>query len=141
MTEPTADSVELRFKQIKKLTLEKSARIHRAVFFEISKRVIDKTPVDTGRARGGWHGDVNVFTPAEGEFKGSAAEASAHAMQSVTEAVAKHQIGQDLTLSNGVEYIRPLDQGHSKIQAPNGMTAEAINELSAVVEVTARSVK
>lgn len=137
MTTPTAEAVKLRFKQIKDKTMEKQARVQRAVFFELSRRVINKTPVQYGRARGGWNADVDTYSPASKDFNGSAGEAAAHAMASVEAAIAKHTSGQDLCLANGVSYIRYLNDGSSK-QAPAGMTDEAINELSNVVTVTAR---
>ena len=135
-TEP--QRVGIFFKDFKELTFERMNVLQRRVFLGISKMVIEATPVDEGRARGGWHGDVDAFTPGP-DFVGSAGAATAAAMASVLGASSAHEDGQDLTLSNGVSYIRYLNAGSSK-QAPAGMTDQAINAFSRFVQVGAREV-
>lgn len=132
MTGPTPESVELGFKRIKGMTLEKAAKVQKAAFFDIAKRIIMMTPVDTGRACGGWHADVNQFTAGPKDFQGDRNSAINKAMASVAAAIAKHKIGDWLSLANPVHYIRYLDKGTSK-QAPAGMTTQAIAAWEGVV--------
>lgn len=61
MTDITPQTVELSFKKFKDLTVEKLDKLQRATFLTIAARVIDKTPVKTGRARSAWIGDVGKF--------------------------------------------------------------------------------
>lgn len=144
MTIPTPQSVELRFKDIAGLTMEKVAKIQRATFLNISARVIDKTPVDTGRARSGWFADVETFNTGTNEEQRdkriSAEEASQRSINSALSATARHAVGQDLTLANSVEYIQYLNSGSSK-QAPAGMTDSVINDFKTFVEDATRGAK
>lgn len=133
-TEP--QKMGIFFKDFKKLTLERVNVLQRRVFLGISKMVIESTPVDSGRARGGWHGDVENMTPGA-DFQGDAGAAFNHAMASVLDASSRHKDGQDLCLGNGVAYISYLNSGSSK-QAPNGMTDKAIMAYSRFVEQEAR---
>lgn len=132
----TPSEIELKFKGIGEMAVEKVAKIQRAVFLDLSKRVIDKTPVDTGRARSGWMGDVDQFKIDANRIAGKmgADAASQKAYDSCLEATGKHEVGQDLTLANSVEYIQYLNSGSSK-QAPAGMTDEVLNEFKNVVDV------
>lgn len=135
----TPSELELKFKSIGKLAADKVAQIQRAVFLDISKRVIDMTPVDTGRARSGWVGDVDKFTVDTNAIESnlSPEAATAKAMDSALKATASHKTGQDLTLGNSVEYIQYLNSGSSK-QAPAGMTDVVLNSFKSVVEVRAK---
>jgi len=139
MNTPTPDSVELKFKAIGQMTVEKVSAIQRAVFLEMGKRIIERTPVATGRARSGWNADVEEFNTevsfpfATNQFL-TGDEATQKAINSTLAATGKHKTGQDLTLSNNVEYITYLNNGSSK-QAPAGMTDEVINEFEGVVRV------
>jgi len=67
----------------------------RKVGFDLHGRIVERTPVDTGRAKAGWSIDVRP----------------------------------DSTwIYNNVEYIVPLEYGHSK-QAPQGMVRLSIADI------------
>lgn len=134
----TPSEIELKFKAVKDLTTQKVAKIQRAVFLDISKRVIERTPVDTGRARSGWDAEVDNFATnlnqeVTKERPLGPDQATAKALESALAATGKHVVGQDLCLGNSVEYIQYLNSGSSK-QAPAGMTDEVLNEYKTIVE-------
>lgn len=78
-------------------------------------RLVRRTPVDTGRARAGWHieGSLNEWKPEPGEYE----EAKGQAEKMIAREVAKLQ---DLSradviyIMNNVEYILPLEAGWSR---------------------------
>lgn len=118
---------------IKSKYLNKVNRIHRGVFFEVAKRIIDRTPVKTGRARGNWQasqGKPVTGTVERDDLSGAAALAQVSAV------VQGHTSGEDLCLTNNLVYIRPLEEGHSK-QAPSGMVALTVSEFNGIVVSTA----
>ena len=76
--------------------------------FETLRRVVKRTPVDTGRARGGWQ--VTLNTPAAGSGTSSDAEGQGTVTSgaSVISAAKPFQV---IWISNNVEYIRILEEG------------------------------
>lgn len=130
-------SAEAQFKDIKKLALDRHAKVQRAVFLDIAKRCIDMTPVDSGRARGGWNGDIDNFgTDNNAGFSGTPAAAAQKSLSSALAAVGKHEPGRALTLSNNVEYIPYLNQGSSS-QAPAGITDVVLANFKNIVAIQA----
>ena len=94
-----------------------------ALYFDLLRDVILKTPVDTGRARGGWGAGaeaVGIRVPAkQGHAEGRArSEFSA----------AKRGNAVRLVTTNRVDYIEHLEAGTST-QAPFGMVRLAYREL------------
>jgi hypothetical protein len=95
------------------------------------------TPVDTGRARGGWQvgvdndplGDTGRLDPSGRE----------------TIAAANNELGlvnaeSVVYISNNVEYIGELEKGHSQ-QAPYGMLGVAVGAFSYIVEKRAEEIE
>lgn len=80
----------------------------RKVALDVQKRVMERTPVDTGRARAGWGLSMTGTHTA--------------------------------VISNNVEYIIPLEFGHSK-QSPNGMVRVTIAEFQSIVSDTVSETK
>ena len=94
---------------------------------DLWSRIILRTPVDIGIARGGWIaslGEPSEFSPIRIDKEGSATIAEAIAVLSPT-----RNPFEPLFLSNNVIYIQPLEDGHSRIQAPQGMVAVSLEEV------------
>jgi hypothetical protein len=91
--------------------------------------VILGTPVDTGRARANWI--VTVGSPA-GEADKPADKSGQEAIQQGRAAVQSFKAGLgvrgSIFITNNVEYIVPLENGHSA-QAPAGMVQQAIQAM------------
>lgn len=72
------------------------------------------TPMDTGRARAGWiwqTGSISAYKPPKGNYPDSGKGP----------AITPFNLGDTLYLANNVEYIKVLEDGWSKKQAPAGM--------------------
>lgn len=111
----------------------------RGLGMEALGRLMQKTPVDTGRARGNWN--VSTGTP-----DASADDAMTEAGVAAKKAEGVSMIneidfakGEDLYVTNGLPYIQALEDGRSK-QAPAGMIKVTVAELKPVAEQIARKV-
>lgn len=113
-----------------------TSKLQKAIFLELSKRVIDVTPVDTGRARANWQAEINQTKKGLVESF-SAESASNKALLSVSRVLEKHSTGDKLVLNNNVAYIRELDQGSSK-QAPNGIVDVARANFNSISNIEVR---
>lgn len=108
-----------------RLVPEKANQFKRAVGLQLLAGVVQKTPVDTGRARANWQ--VSTGAPAGGLIEGvdpSGGEAIARGAA----ALAQVQPGETIYISNNLPYILPLENGHSR-QAPAGMVALTLAEI------------
>jgi hypothetical protein len=93
---------------------------------ELTKRVIEKTPVDTGRLRSNWQASIDV--PAVGEYQGMD-EPLARAMGAI-----HGSFGRVFWLSNNLPYAAPIEYGHSKIKAPLGMVRVSVAEVLQIMQ-------
>lgn len=102
---------------------EQLVALHKRLALEALVRVVQKTPVDTGRARSGWN--TTVGTPDE-----SIAQNPDPVSVGV---IATSDLGpfQVVHISNNVIYIEFLEQGSSS-QAPRGMVSVTVAELEAL---------
>ena len=117
-------------------TAAAQAKIPRAATLELVRGVIRATPVDTGRARGGWQ--TGVGSAPEGDNKRldkSAAKSIAEVEQN-----APAGAGQVTYLANNVPYIMNLEQGTSK-QAPEGMVRKNVDRVQKMVDAAIRKNK
>lgn len=99
------------------------SKLVKRVAVDLFNRIIDKTPVDTGRARASWNISVNEAdrtVPPEGQVSYPKPQAPL-GMQV--------QPGDSIVISNNLPYIVKLEEGHSK-QAPHGMVALSIAEVN-----------
>lgn len=100
----------------------------RKVTIETFRKVILKSPVDTGRFRANWIYATQTYSTATSEAvdKGGGATASRIAAQ-----VASTRInGAPLYLTNSLPYAKRLEEGYSR-QAPSGMVKLSLMEISA----------
>ena len=107
-------------------------KVHRAVGLEITKDVILNTPVDTGRARSNWH--TNLVKPdrstrepfSKGENLGiGESQNSGAAIAEGFSRIGLHRKGQDIFITNNLNYIQFLNDGSSD-QAPRLFVERAI---------------
>jgi hypothetical protein len=120
---------------------EKVAGLQKRVGLEVVRRVIPRTPVDTGRARVGWQvsQDSRIDTAPEagvGPSGGAnASAAAASALQDALAQIAKVRAFSVTYIQNNVEYIGFLEGGSSK-QAPNGMLGITLAEVRTIFRGT-----
>lgn len=98
----------------------------KAIGLEVLKRLIMKTPVDTGRARGSWQVGIGAdpTTPA-----GSVDISGAATIASGVSALSSVKANDVLYFNNLVHYITYLDKGSSK-QAPQGIVDVTLMEVT-----------
>lgn len=115
----------LTLNQARRKLDRKADQAMRGLALELTGRIVRRTPVDTGRARGNWHADIGrprrtVTDAVDPSGGGTIAAASA--------ATAQLAVGRSWFLTNGLPYIRRLEDGWS-LQAPSGMVKVTIAEL------------
>lgn len=105
----------------------------RAVGAEALRRLVYRTPVKTGRARGAWFVSVDDrnYDQALADAAGNPTRSDAQAMNEGIGVINGSKPFQSIILQNNVEYIEALEDG-SSTQAPSGMLAVTAAELQAV---------
>lgn len=106
--------------------------IAKKLAMEALRRVVLKSPVDTGQFRGNWnvaHGSKDLSVKL-GHFDKVGGDTIARGIK-VIQAQTKPGI---VWVSNNLEYAEALENGHSK-QAPAGMVGVTYAELSTIVEL------
>lgn len=108
----------------------------RKIALDLFRRVIMKSPVDTGRFKGNWQvaiGSIPAGVLAIDDKSGTAT------ISKMTAAVLGLKAGQVIYLVNNLSYARPLEYGHSK-QAPAGVVRTTLQEFPQVVSKAANEV-
>ena len=110
---------------------DKVVAIHKKITFEAFVRLVMKTPVDTGRAKGNWMPTIDA--PFEGVLEvfdktplGSFSSEANARIKTLLTALKPYQT---TWICNNVVYIVALEEGHSQKQAPFGMMALTVEEL------------
>jgi hypothetical protein len=115
--------------RVRGLIRSRSDKLLQALFLEAHRRVVLKTPVDTGRARGNWQ--PTIGEPAGGTNE-DALDKSGGATIAEGAGVAKQlKFGDTAYTVNNLPYINRLENGWSQ-QAPQGMVAVTVEELKNV---------
>ena len=136
-------------KFVKTLAPEQAVKFHRLIALEALRRVVFKTPVDTGRARGAWQTTIGKASSKEGKDSNPVATGAG--------VLSSLKFLQVVYLSNNVPYFdvlvkgkfRPKNPGPSSdprkgrkgrvlvkegfsVQAPKGIIPVTIAELSVI---------
>jgi hypothetical protein len=122
-------------------TNRKLTQVGRKVALELFRRVIYKTPVDSGRARANWQVTIGAQASGTVEFDDTNGGAT---MSRATAASAGFKAGDTIYLTNNLPYIRKLEEGGYpdgpktvggfSRQAPAGMVALTVQEFAAIVK-------
>lgn len=104
--------------------------VGRAVGIELLGRIVRATPVDTGRARGNWNVSIGREDPTTNDER-RAAEALEEGNRVINE-VKLGTRGDRVFITNGLPYIGPLNDGHSK-QAPKGYLQRIVRDMRSYV--------
>ncbi len=112
------------------LTDNEFEKVMRGAAIEVGTRLINKTPVDTGRARGGWLPSVD--SPAKGE--GVLDPTGAYALRRLQSAFKPtgYNAYSTLYITNNVPYIGRLNEGSSR-QAPANFVEQTVAEVFGVL--------
>ena len=90
-------------------------KVTRAVALQMTNEVINRTRVDTGRARGNWHAEINAAEEKVFEFAGGGAAAVPFALSHCNKAIAE-MYGHRWILTNNVAYISSLESKDSMVR-------------------------
>ena len=104
-------------------------RAQKKIVFDLLGSIVQKTPVDTGRARGNWQLTINTMP--SGEVTTSTApspQSPATAAEMQASVVTGHPPYQIVYITNNVTYITYLEEGHSS-QAKQGMVEVTLAEM------------
>lgn len=93
-------------------------------------KLINKSPVKTGRFRGAWVVGLNTADRSEPETPGKSNGVNNVSYQRARDLISKLEQGDIAYISNNLDYALMLEYGWSK-QAPAGMVAVSINEIEA----------
>lgn len=105
-------------------------RAVRALALETLSRLVQKTPVDTGRARGNWNVALDAVDGSVSEGNNDRGGGATIARGGAQMAGADVWGGQAIVIANGVDYVVQLEHGSSR-QAPSGMVAVTVGEMRA----------
>ena len=90
-------------------------KVTRAVALQMTNEVIARTRVDTGRARGNWHAEINAAEEKIFEFAGGGAAAVPFALNRCNKAIAE-MYGHRWILSNNVSYVLSLESKDAMVR-------------------------
>jgi len=107
-----------------RLLPEQIQLVKQKVALQLLERIVNMTPVDTGRARSNWQVTLDErSTSVTGPIV-----SAAQTINTGAAVIAAVSGGQSIWIANNLPYIEPLENGHSS-QAPAGMIAVALAEV------------
>ena len=108
-------------------------KVTRAVALQMTNEVISRTRVDTGRARGNWHAEINQAEENIFEFAGGGAAAVPFALSHCNKAIAE-MYGHRWILSNNVAYI-------SSLESKDAMVRGTVLEFNRAIDAAVKGLK
>ena len=90
-------------------------KVTRTVALQMTNEVIARTRVDTGRARGNWHAEINQAEENIFEFAGGGAAAVPFALSHCNKAISE-MYGHRWILTNNVAYISSLESKDAMVR-------------------------
>lgn len=110
----------------------KTSQVVRKIAFDMSSRIIGRTPVKTGRARANWM--LGIGTPNTQTVDATDKDGNATSTMILSELTNYNfETGKPIFITNSVPYIVPLENGHSK-KAPDGMVKITVAEFQSIVQ-------
>lgn len=104
------------------------------VALEAFTRIVQKTPIDTGRAMNNWVISIGQVVYRVTQKGGSAGELQSKKAAEAQAALSGYKRGQVVWITNTVEYITFLNEGSSK-QAPSQFVQDAVREAALTVRL------
>jgi len=106
------------------------------IALDLFRRVIMKSPVDTGRFKGNWQIAIGAIPSGTLDLTDPSGSAT---ISRVTATALGLKAGDVITLVNNLSYANRLEYGYSK-QAPAGMVRTTVQEYPQVVTMAANEV-
>ena len=108
-------------------------KVTRAVALQMTNEVIARTRVDTGRARGNWHAEINAAEEKVFEFAGGGVAAVPFALSHCNQAIAE-MYGHRWILTNNVAYI-------SSLESKDAMVRGTVLEFNRAIDAAVKGLK
>lgn len=124
-------------KRAYKKVKEQEEQFLQEVFIEMASRIVERTPVQSGRARGNWNASTNKEDVSTSTFTDPSGQST---IASIKNVAYRSDSKDDLYLANGLPYIGVLERG-SSTQAPRGMVAITVEEVNQIARDVARRIK
>lgn len=116
---------------------DKQQLLVRKVALELTMGFVQMSPVDTGRFKNNWFGQVGAKNTSTTQSTDSSGTGS---LERVSAAVNAFEIGHTIFITNSLPYARPLENGHSK-QAPIGMVRLTVQNYGYYLSQVAAQIK
>lgn len=113
-------------RETQRLTNEQVVLFQRRIGLEALRRIVQKTPVDTGRARGNW--DLTIGLPSGSADMDRKDPGGGDTIRRGSAALSNLKAFALIYITNNLPYINYLENGSSK-QAPVGMVEVTVQEL------------
>tara|TARA_R110000851_G_scaffold12997_5_gene44699 strand:- start:9680 stop:10075 length:396 start_codon:yes stop_codon:yes gene_type:complete len=101
---------------------------------EVAERIIRRTPVQTGTARGNWNSSLN--SP-DRSINNTADRNGSRQTRKAKVVLQKAELNDTFYLTNALPYVSELERG-SSTQAPQGMVALSVAEHEAIFKKVVR---
>jgi hypothetical protein len=124
-----ATTFALDVSRLVKKAMGRADVVIRKVALDVTSRVVQKSPVDTGRFRGSWVASVGA--PSR-EVPGTLDKQGAAAVVRMAALAPGVKAGDTIYLVSNLPYSVRLEYGHSK-QAPAGVVRPTVAEFSTIV--------
>lgn len=102
-------------------------KFYKQVIAELFKRIVLRTPVDTGRARGNWQ--IEFGGPAQGVLEVVDKEGGATISKEIAK-LSDIPVFSLVHITNNIEYISILEYEKRSSQSPEGMVEISLTELA-----------
>ena len=125
----------LDIKQWANATDDAMRDVLQATALKLLGRIIKRTPVDTGRARGNWQVGINTRPPGstlDVDKSGRSTEASGGRN------ISRAKVSDRISIVNNLPYINVLEMGDHSSQAPNGMVRVTVTEFNTILDTTVK---
>ncbi len=105
-------------------------KFYKQVCLELFKRIVLRTPVDTGRARGNWQVEIGRAASGVLDVQGGRGEMTDHVMSKAISKLSDIPAFSIVHLTNNLEYIYYLEYTNRSDQFPEGMVEISITEMT-----------
>lgn len=104
-------------------------KFYKAVCIEVLKRIVLRTPVDTGRARGNWQVEIGAAASGTLEVKGSAGAMAGDVMSKGIAKLSDIPAWSIVHITNNISYLYYLEYDRRSSQFPEGMIEVTLSEM------------
>tara|TARA_R110000823_G_C15878557_1_gene494834 strand:+ start:534 stop:920 length:387 start_codon:yes stop_codon:yes gene_type:complete len=105
-----------------KKTNNMTEKVFKGTTIGLFNKVVQRTPVETGRLRNSWQPSVN--SPSDSTKEGGS--------NTIETTVLGSKIGDKIYITNNLPYAKEIEGGSSRTKAPQGMVAVTVAEYQSV---------